>query len=41
MAIIINFQEYANFKKKNDVARENISTENGQIIYFHKEAIKQ
>ena len=43
MAIIINFQEYANFKKKkeNDVARKNISTENGQIIYFHKEAIEQ
>ena len=43
MAIIINFQEYANFKKKNenDVARKNISTGNGQIIYFNKEAVKQ
>ena len=43
MAIIINFQEYANFKKKkeNDVVRKNISTEKGQIIYFNKEAIEQ
>lgn len=43
MAIIINFQEYANsrIKKENDITRKNVSTENGQIIYFNKEAIEQ
>ena len=43
MAIIINFQEYANSKmrKENNTTRKNVSTENGQIIYFNKEAIEQ
>lgn len=43
MAIIINFQEYVNSKtrKENNITRKNVSTENGQIIYFNKEAIEQ
>lgn len=43
MAIIINFQEYANSKtrKENTITRKNVSVENGQIIYFNKEAIEQ
>lgn len=43
MAIIINFQEYANSKtrKGKNIRRKNVSEENGQIIYFNKEAIKQ
>lgn len=43
MAIIINFQEYVNPKtrKENNITRKNVSTENGQIIYFNKEAIEQ
>ena len=43
MAIIINFQEYANSKtrKENNIIRKNVSAENGQIIYFNKEAIEQ
>ena len=43
MAIIINFQEYANSKtrKENTITRKNVSVENGQIIYFNKEVIEQ
>lgn len=43
MAIIINFQEYANSKtrKGKNIRRKNVSEENGQIIYFNKEAIEQ
>lgn len=43
MAIIINFQEYVNSrtKKENDIKRNNISTECGEIIYFNKEVIEQ
>ena len=43
MAIIINFQEYANSKtrKENKITRKNVSVENGQIIYFNKEGIEQ
>lgn len=43
MTIIINFQEYANYKtrKGNNITRKNVSVENGQIIYFNKEAIEQ
>lgn len=42
MAIIINFQEYvkAKSRKENNITRKNISAENGQIIYFNKEAIE-
>lgn len=44
MAIIINFQEYANskVKKENNFKRNDISTENGKIIYFNtREVIEQ
>lgn len=43
MAIIINFQEYANSKtrKENNITRKNVSSENGQIINFNKEVIEQ
>ena len=43
MAIIINFQEYANSKtrKENKITRKNVSVENGQIIYFNKEGVEQ
>lgn len=43
MTIIINFQEYANSKtrKGKNIRRKNVSEENGQIIYFNKEAIEQ
>lgn len=43
MAVIINFQEYANSKtrKENNITRKNVSDENGQIIYFNKEATEQ
>ena len=42
MAIIINFQEYvkAKSRKENNITRKNVSAENGQIIYFNKEAIE-